>query len=97
MSGGHVIGLVPCPECGFDSAEVKQDKKLHAYRRCPDCGSNYFTHGGLRDESLRARMRPIDGLKSGPVSKPEPEPKPAPANESKPDKPKKSFLEELLS
>lgn len=43
MAKTAAIGITPCPECGFDQAEVKRQKtpKL-VYRWCPECNAQYF-------------------------------------------------------
>lgn len=35
----RIIGRAECPECGFESAHVKESEKC-LYRYCPECGIN---------------------------------------------------------
>lgn len=60
MAKKEAIGHMACPECGFQDAEIKQDKNGKLYRYCPDCSAQYMTHGkGNKESNLRARMRPV--------------------------------------
>lgn len=75
-----IIGRVPCPECGFESAHVKQktlpsgevDTSKKPYRYCPsaDCGSQYFPKSEAAAARLVGKMRPTEAPKT-----PAPEPK----------------------
>lgn len=91
-----LVGYCDCPECGDEAAEVRRDKKGKAYRRCPECGSVYFTHGGDREAALLKKMRQVDGAGSKPENVEEPR-EDAPAEKPAAPARKKSFLEELLS
>lgn len=57
MARGELIGLMKCPECGFDDAEVRPDKSGAPYRFCPDCTAQYFTRGGEKAKNLLAKVR----------------------------------------
>lgn len=55
----RILGRAPCPECGFESAHVKQSEaKGTLYRYCPECGAQYFPRGPAATERLRTAMRP---------------------------------------
>ena len=83
MGKREVLGLVKCPECDFDGAEVKLQKNGKAYRYCPECDAQYFARTDAASDRLLA--------KAGAKKAQEPEPKPAPAPEPKaaPAKPAK--------
>lgn len=76
MGKREVLGLVKCPECDFDGAEVKLQKNGKAYRYCPECDAQFFARTDAASDRLLA--------KTGAKKAPEPEPKPAPAPEVKP-------------
>lgn len=71
----RILGRASCPECGFESAHVKQSDKGTLYRYCPSCGAQYFPRGEAATERLRTAMRPegTQALPTEPVSLP-PEP-----------------------
>jgi hypothetical protein len=54
-----LLGLMKCPECGFNDAEVKADKSGQPYRFCPECTAQYFTRGGVKAKNMLAAMRPL--------------------------------------
>ncbi len=100
-----VLGLCACPECGHQSAEIKETKSGLAYRWCPECFAQYFPKKYPQSDRLKATARP--GTASGrylppPVQEPEPE-KPAappakkpaatPVQEPKPQPAKKPAIE----
>lgn len=60
MARGKLIGLMKCPECDFQDAEIRPDKSGAPYRFCPDCTSQYFTRGvPHKVANLTKRMRPL--------------------------------------
>ena len=76
MSKKTIIGHIVCPCCGFQEAQVKEDKNGHAYAHCTDCNAQLFTRNDHRDAQLRKRMTPVTVTVT--VTEPEPA-KPAPA------------------
>jgi hypothetical protein len=69
----RLLGRAPCPECGFESAHVKESEpKRTLYRYCPGCGAQYFPRGETACERLRAAMRP-EGQPLAPAPAPLPE------------------------
>jgi len=71
------IGLMECPECGFEDAEIKKTKGSGlAYRWCPECNAQYFPRKPEQAAKLEARMRPVTGAAPVTVSE---EKEPAPA------------------
>lgn len=61
MARGELIGLTDCPECGFDSAEVRPDKSGAPYRFCPDCTAQYFSRGvPHKVKNLLAKVRKVE-------------------------------------
>lgn len=73
------IGTMPCPECDFPDAEVREDKAGKAYRYCPDCNAQYFARTVEADRRLREKMRPAGPPEPSPPALPVPEPEPVPA------------------
>jgi len=71
-----LIGLCDCPECGFDDAEIKNDKGGNPYRFCPDCTAQYFSRGvPHKVKNLLAKVRaPAAPAPAAPAA-----PAPAPA------------------
>ena len=55
----RMIGRMACPECGFESAHVKQSEKCH-YRYCPECGSQHHAKTARQVTDLLAKTRLID-------------------------------------
>lgn len=76
------IGLMACPECGFEDAEVKKTKGGLAYRWCPECNAQYFPRKQEQAAKLEARMRPVTGAAPVTVSE---EKAAAPAGVAAPD------------
>lgn len=54
-----MVGRAKCPECGFDSAHVKQSEKC-LYRYCPDCGSQHYAKSPRQVDDLMKKTR-VDG------------------------------------
>jgi hypothetical protein len=74
----RMLGRSPCPECGFESAHVKQaeGEGKRPYRYCPECGSQYYTRSDGQAAALMARTR-AEGR--APAAAPAPAPSAAPA------------------
>lgn len=53
-----MIGRTLCPECGFESAHVKQSAKC-LYRYCPDCGSQYHARTDRQRQLLSEKTRAL--------------------------------------
>ncbi len=64
------IGHCDCPVCGFDGAQVKEDKNAHAYIHCTDCNAQTFTRNEHRNSQLRKRMRPVTVTVAAPEAEP---------------------------
>jgi hypothetical protein len=80
-----IVGRTACPECGFESAHVKQSDKC-LYRYCPECGSQHMARSARQVTDLMAKTRPVDGQApaatasaSVPSASAEASPAPAPA------------------
>lgn len=66
-----LVGHMTCPECGFEDAEVGEDKNGNPYRHCPDCNAQFFTRGdATRVKNLKAKMRPINPAPGDPAQAP---------------------------
>ena len=60
MARADLIGLMICPECGLDGAEVRPDKSGAPYRFCPDCTAQYFTRGNpVKVKNLMSKIKII--------------------------------------
>jgi hypothetical protein len=66
MAKPKPIGLMACPECGFEDAEIKLTKGGLSYRYCPDCNAQYFARTAETDARLRAKIRPGSGSEHEP-------------------------------
>lgn len=79
MARKPLIGTMPCPECGFEAAEVRESKGGLAYRWCPECAVQVFTRDAGQDRRMRQKMTPasIPQPEAPPVVT-EPPPVPAP-------------------
>jgi Zn-finger nucleic acid-binding protein len=79
MMGREVLGVVTCPECGLEGAQVKRQKNGLAYRFCPDCAAQYFPRDEVASNRLLAKIKPasVTVTAEAPGPKPETEPKPA--------------------
>lgn len=74
----QIIGRARCPECGFESAHVKQSDKC-LYRYCPSCGINGpHARTEAQRENMKRGMRPVAPA-GGLVPTPTPTPTAAPA------------------
>ncbi len=76
-----MIGRTACPECGFESAHVKESDKC-VYRYCPECQSQHHARTQRQRADLLAKTRMLADPAPTPEHKPEPTPepiKPAPA------------------
>lgn len=51
-----MVGRATCPECGFQSAHVKQSEKC-LYRYCPECGSQHYARSEKQRADLLAKTR----------------------------------------
>lgn len=51
-----MIGRSTCPECGFQSAHVKQSEKC-LYRYCPECGSQHYAKSERQRQDLMGKTR----------------------------------------
>jgi hypothetical protein len=51
-----MIGRATCPECGFQSAHVKESEKC-LYRYCPECGSQHYAKSVRQREDLMGKTR----------------------------------------
>lgn len=58
------MGYVTCGECGDHAAEVKQTKKSHLMIYCPMCRTQTFARDKKGDDSIKARMRPLEAPKT---------------------------------
>jgi predicted nucleic acid-binding Zn-ribbon protein len=85
-----IVGRTACPECGFESAHVKQSEKC-LYRHCPECGSTYHTKGDKQRADLMAKTRAAAPAADAPAASPTPKPA-APAAPPPAAKPKPSGL-----
>ena len=56
MAKREVFGVMVCPECGHDAAEVKPQKSGLAYRWCPECNAQYFTRCETTSGRLLAKI-----------------------------------------
>lgn len=54
-----IIGRTRCPECGFESAHVKQSPKC-LYRYCPECGSQHHARSDRQRADLKEKTRLIE-------------------------------------
>lgn len=78
----RLIGRTACPECGFESAHVKQaeGEGKRPYRFCPDCGAQYFPKNDQQAKQLADKTRQVSPAPApAPTPSPEPAPQPAPA------------------
>jgi hypothetical protein len=71
--GREILGLIKCPECGLDGAQVKRQKNGLAYRFCPDCAAQYFPRDQAASDRLLSKISKAD-----PVTVPEAAGKPDP-------------------
>ena len=55
----RMVGRAECPECGFQSAHVKESDKC-LYRYCPECGSQHHARTERQRANLTEKMRPLD-------------------------------------
>lgn len=76
MAAQH-LGRAACPECGFESAHVRQNEGKHPYRWCPDCGANYAARNARQAADLLGKVR-ADGAAAAPAKPASPAPAPAP-------------------
>lgn len=73
-----MIGRTACPECGFESAHVKESEKC-LYRYCPECSSQHHAKTSRQRADLLAKTRLIeDAGKAVEQAAPEPTPTPTP-------------------
>jgi hypothetical protein len=70
-----IIGRTKCPECGFDSAHVKQSDKC-IYRYCPECQSQHHARTERQRTDLLAKTRMATPTEPSPTPR---EPGPAPS------------------
>lgn len=64
-----IIGRMACPDCGFESAHVKQSDKC-LFRYCPECHTQTFAKTELQQANMRQRMRPVQAVaQPAPVEK----------------------------
>lgn len=63
----EVIGYVKCSECGYESAEVKETKRIFQSKPlvmvwCPHpaCQSQHFPRSPEGSRRIRERMRPVE-------------------------------------
>jgi Zn-finger nucleic acid-binding protein len=79
--GKEIVGLMNCPECGLEGAQVKRQKNGLAYRFCPDCAAQYFPRDEAASNRLLSKIKPVTVTAEietpGPVTKTETETKPA--------------------
>lgn len=69
-----MIGRAACPECGFESAHVKQSERC-IYRWCPECGAQHYARNERQRADLMAKTRQVPGATgSGSTSAPAAEP-----------------------
>jgi hypothetical protein len=69
-----MIGRAACPECGFESAHVKESEKC-LYRYCPECGSQHYAKSQRQRADLTAKTR----ITAAPTASTTEEPKAKPA------------------
>lgn len=55
MAKSPAEGLMTCPECGYEHAEIKSAKSGFKYRYCPDCNAQYFTRNQQASDRLAAK------------------------------------------
>lgn len=82
MAKREVLGLMGCPCCDHDKAEIKLQKcgqKLYLY--CPECNVQVFARTPAQEKKMRAHCKPAE---PAPEPKPEPEKKPEPAPKAAP-------------
>lgn len=53
-----MIGRAACPECGFESAHVKQSERC-IYRWCPECGAQHYARTERQRADLMAKTRQV--------------------------------------
>ncbi|HWH83471.1 MAG TPA: hypothetical protein VNU71_14665 [Burkholderiaceae bacterium] len=62
-----IIGRAACPECGFDSAHIKESDKC-VYRYCPECGSQTHARTTRQKTNMLERMRPVADATATPTA-----------------------------
>lgn len=69
----EVIGYVKCHECGYESAEVKETKRVFQSKPLvmvwcphPQCLSQHFPRSHEASNRIRNRMRPADSESEAP-------------------------------
>jgi predicted RNA-binding Zn-ribbon protein involved in translation (DUF1610 family) len=91
-----IIGRTRCPECGFESAHVKESDKGTLYRYCPNKGEQYFARTDAQRADLLAKTRlvgapptatPATGSDTDPSGSAEASPAPAPVPAATPTAP----------
>lgn len=70
-----IIGRATCPECGFESAHVKQSDKC-VYRYCPECQSQHHARTERQRSDLMAKTRMLPTPTEPSPTPREPEPVP---------------------
>lgn len=53
-----MIGRAACPECGFESAHVKQSERC-IYRWCPECGAQHYARTERQRADLMKKTRQV--------------------------------------
>lgn len=91
------IGHIACPVCGFNDAEIKEDKNAHAYMHCTDCNAQTFTRNDHRNTQLRKRMRPVTVTVTEPAAALAAPVQSAPVTTPAPAKKKASWFQPILA
>lgn len=77
------IGLIACPACDFNDAEVFMDRSEHPYIACPECGAQLFAHKhAKRAEGIKRKMRAVTAPGAAAPGQSPPAASPAPAGQA---------------
>ena len=82
--GRDVLGVMVCPECGHQGAQVKAQKNGKPYRYCPECDAQYFARSDAAAAALMGKIgktwtAPVADAANAPAPAPAAKPAPAPA------------------
>lgn len=57
MAKGEILGLMACPECGEDGAQIKRAKSGLLYRWCAKgCNAQFFARNADQEFTMRANL-----------------------------------------
>lgn len=57
MAKGEILGLMACPECGEDGAQIKRAKSGLLYRWCAKgCNAQFFARNADQEFTMRAHL-----------------------------------------